>query len=315
VRFSVFLVLLAIAPAAWCQAAGQDEERSPLDLIESCSDSADEETVGLTALEEECPGLTRALEQSGYLPLLSTVERDALDAYDLSDLLGVDDWYAEDDSEQDAAARELDVGTLGPILDSLRTQAPERPLSWFERFKRWLRSMAERQQGDSDSWLSRWLDNAELTEKVAITILYIALALILALTILVIVNELRAAGVFRQRLANEADSFASSKAAPEEDATVDLDSLPVDRKASMLLRMLVTTLVQSGRLRTERSLTHRELSARAAFDDAAQRESFQRVAALAERTVYGSHEVSPSEVEPIVAAARALDAQLRGASA
>jgi hypothetical protein len=311
VRFSVFLVLLAIAPAAWCQAAGEDEERSPLDLVSSCSDSADEETIGLTTLEEECPGLTRALEQSGYLALLSTSQRDELDAYDLSDLLTMDDRYAQ----QDPAARELDLGTLGTILDSLRAQEPERPLTWFERFKRWLRSMADRRQGDSENWLSRWLDDAQVTEKVATVILYLALVVILALTILVIVNELRAAGVLRRRPEIEIDSAASSKAALEEDAAVDLDSLPVDRKASMLLRMLVTTLVQSGRLRTERSLTHRELSARATFDDAGQRESFQRVAALAERTVYGSQAVSPSEVEPIVAAARALDAQLRGAAA
>jgi uncharacterized protein DUF4129 len=313
VRLSVFLVLLAIAPAAWCQAAGQDEERSPLDLIESCSDSAGEDTTGLTALEAECPGLTGALEQAGYLALLSTSQRDTLDSYDLSDLLAVDDWYTEDDA---APAAELDVGTLGPILDSLRAQEPERPLTWFERFKRWLRSMADRQQSDSDNWLSRWFEeNAKLTDKVVIVILYIALAVLLGLTILVIVNELRAAGVLRQRLASDADSVASSTAALEDDAAVDLDSLPADRKVSMLLRMLVTTLVQSGRLRTERSLTHRELSARATFDDAGQRESFQRVAALAERTVYGSHEVPPSEVEPIVAAARALDAQLRGAAA
>jgi hypothetical protein len=83
----------------------------------------------------------------------------------------------------------------------------------------------------------------------------------------------------------------------------------------MLLRMLVATLIRSGRLRTERSLTHRELCARARFDDARQRESFQRVAALAERTVYGSSAVPAEEVEPIVAAARDLDAQLRGAPA
>lgn len=308
-RFIVLLVLLAFAPAAWCQAAGQDEERSPLDVIERCSDSADEESTGLTALEEECPGLTRALEQSGYLPLLSTVERDALDAYDLSDLLQVDSRYAEQGS-----ARELNVGSLGPILESLRAQEPERPLGWFERFKRWLRSMADRQQRDPDNWLSRWLDQAQVTEAVATTILFVALALILGMTILVILNELRAAGVFRQRSAKEAGSIPGSAVAPADDA-IDLDALPVDRKASMLLRMLVTTLVQSGRLRTERSLTHRELCARATFDDAGQRESFQRVAAFAERTVYGSHDVSTTEVEPIVAAARALDAQLRGASA
>ena len=309
-RFSAFLVLLAVAPAAWCQVAGPDEGRSPLDVIERCSDSADEESIGLTALEEECPGLTRALERSGYLPLLSTAERDALDPYDLSDLLQIHSRY----EQQGSAARELNVGTLGPILDSLRAQEPERPLGWFERFKRWLRSMADRQQRDPDHWLSRWLDQAQVTDAVATTILFIALALILGMTILVILNELRAAGVFRQRSAKAAGSIAGSAVAPADDA-IDLDALPLDRKASMLLRMLVTTLVQSGRLRTERSLTHRELCARATFDNAGQRESFQRVAAFAERTVYGSRDVSTTEVEPIVAAARALDAQLRGASA
>jgi len=312
VRPGVFLVLLAIAPAAWCQAAGPDEERSPLDLIDGCSDSADQGTVGLTALEQECPGLTRALEQSGYLPLLSTSLRDALDVYDLGDLRVVDDWYAQ----QHSAAPAPDVGTLGPILDSLNAQKPERPLTWFERFKRWLRTLADRQQqDDSESWLTRWLENAELSETVATTILYSALAVILGLTILVIVNELRAAGVLRKRLADETAALGSSPAASAEGEAIDLDSLSVDRKASMLLRMLVATLVQSGRLRTERSLTHRELSARATFDDPAQRDSFQRVAAFAERAVYGSRDVSAAEVEPIVAAARALDAQLRGASA
>ena len=137
-RFSVFFVLLAIAPAAWSQAAGQDE-RSALEVIDQCSESADEETIGLTAFEEECPGLTRALEQSGYLSLLSTASREELDSYDLSDLLFVDSWY--DDAAP--ADRDVDVATLGPILDSLRTQESERPPGWFERFKRWLRSMLE----------------------------------------------------------------------------------------------------------------------------------------------------------------------------
>ena len=169
-RFIALLVLLAAAPAAWCQAAGQDEERTPRDVIGDCSDSGDEETVGLTALEEECPGLTRALEQSGYLPLMPAALRDELDVYDLSDVLTVDDWYAKD-----SAAPNPDVAALGPILDSLRAQQPERPLTWFERFKRWLRSMADRQERDSDSWLSRWLDKTRVTETVATTILFIAL--------------------------------------------------------------------------------------------------------------------------------------------
>lgn len=309
-RSSVLLVLLAIAPAAWQQAAGQDE-RSALEIIDKCGESADDETIGLTALEEECPGVTGALEQSGYLSLLSTAERDQLDGYDLSDLIFVDYWY------DDAAPpeRAVDVATLTPILDSLRAQTEERPLTWFERFKRWLRAILERPESSQDNWFTRWLDNAKISDFVASVILYVALALILGLTIFVIVNELRAAGVFSGRRKSEHDSIAGGAAATAEDAAAEFDSLSAQRKASMLLRMLVATLIQSGRLRTERSLTHRELSARARFDDARQRESFQRVATLAERTVYGSGEIPAEEIEPIVAAARDLDAQLRGAPA
>jgi hypothetical protein len=310
VRLSVFLVLLAIAPAAWSQAAGQDE-RSALEVIDQCGESADEDTIGLTALEEECPGVTRALQQSGYLSLLSTASRDELDSYDLSDLLLVDSWY--DDAAP--ADRDVDVATLGPILDSLRARESERPAGWFERFKRWLRSMLEPQGGGSaDNWLSRWLQGKKIPDVVAAGIVYVALAMLLGLTILVIVNELRAAGLFRRRQ-TQPDEFAGGIVAAAEDAAADFDTLAADRKASMLLRMLVATLIRSGRLRTERSLTHRELCARARFDDARQRESFQRVAALAERTVYGSSAVPAEEVEPIVAAARDLDAQLRGAPA
>lgn len=308
-RCSVLLVLLAIAPAAWCQAAGQDKS-SALDVIERCSDSADEETIGLTALEEECPGVTQALELSGYLPLLSTALRDEVDVYDLSDLLLVDSWY----EDAAPAARNIDVGTLGPILDSLRSQEPARPLGRFERFKRWLRAMLEQQGGRSDNWLSRWLEEVKISKAVQTGILYLSLALILGLTILVILNELRVAGVFRKRRKPEADPIPGSAIAAADDAE-DFDSLTADRKASVLLRMLVATLVKSGRLRTQRSLTHRELCARARFDDARQRESFQRVAALAERTVYGGSAVSAEEIEPIAAAARDLDAQLRGAPA
>ena len=103
---SGLLVLLAIAPAAWCQAAGQDE-RSAIEVIDECGSSAAEGSIGLTALEEKCPGLTRALEQSGYLALLSTASRDGLNAYDLTDLLQLDYLYEE------AAPRDVEVGTLG----------------------------------------------------------------------------------------------------------------------------------------------------------------------------------------------------------
>ena len=188
----VLLILLAIAPAVWCQAAGE-AARSPVDRIADCSHSAKEDVVGLADLESACPGLTRALEDAGYLPLLSTGERDVLDVYGLSDLLAVDDWYRQQE------ARDVDVGTLAPILDSLRAEEPERTPGLLERFQRWLRSLFERQQSDPDDWFSRWLDELDVSETVVRTILLVAIGLLLVMVVGVIYNELRAAGLLRQR--------------------------------------------------------------------------------------------------------------------
>lgn len=306
-RRVLLLILLSVASAAWGQAT---DERAPLDLIDECSGAAADDAVGLTALEDECAGLTTALEQSGYMALLSPLSRDQLDAYDLSDLLAVDSWYEQE------PAREVDVTAVASILESLRPQQPERPLGWFERFKRWLRTMLERRSDSPDNWLSRWLDQLEVADGAVRGILMVAMALVVVLTIAVIVIELRASGMLRRRRSlQDAAMILGSAASAEGDDSQDSDTLAANRRAPILLRMLVQTLVRSGRLRTERSLTYRELCERARFDDAGQRESFGRVAALAERTLYGSAEISAAEIEPAAAAAYALDAQLRGATA
>jgi len=305
VRCIVLLVLLSIAPAVWSQTAGQDASK----IVEHCSDEASDETYGLTDLDKECPGLTDALEDLGYLQLLSSGTRDALHAYDLPDLLRIDDWY---DDEQ---ARDLDVTTLAPILTSLRAEKPEHALTWFERLKRWLRSLLERQQDTRDRRLPQWLDDLDLST-ILRALLLGSIVLIVVLAVVVIYNELRVSGILRKRrVVHDAAIDAAAHDALTSGGLEDLDNLSPARKAPMLLRMLVATLIKSGRLRTERSLTYRELCTRATFDDTQQRESFRRVAALAERVVYGSGEVSAEEVEPVVAAARALDGQLSGAPA
>lgn len=304
-RCILFVALLALAPAVWCETAGEDA----IEVVQRCSDSASEDVYGLTNLESECPGLTQALEDLGYLPLLSDPMRDVLQVYDLSDLLQVADWY------QQRAAQDVRVDTLAPILDSLRAQEPQRPPTLFERFKRWLRSLLERRQQDSGNWLSQWLEDVDIPTAVTRTLLLGAMILAVALAIAVIYNELRAAGVLRKRPVVQDPVVQATAGAAPAASEADLDAATAERKAPMLLRMLVATLVKSGRLRTERSLTYRELCTRANFDDNEQRECFRRVAVLAERTVYGSAEVSAEELEPVVAAARALDARLRGTPA
>jgi hypothetical protein len=95
---------------------------------------------------------------------------------------------------------------------------------------------------------------------------------------------------------------------------LDIDAAALSERPSIVLRMLVATLVKTGRLQAERSLTHRELIKRVKLDDSGQRESFSRVAQLAERIVYGGNDAPADELDAVVQAGRALNAQLAGAA-
>jgi hypothetical protein len=100
----------------------------------------------------------------------------------------------------------------------------------------------------------------------------------------------------------------------------ELDQLPSNEQPALLLRLLVQALRQSGRLRNDRSLTHRELAARSAFDDQQQHGSFARLSLLAERLLYGA--ITPAaaagaqpQIEQALADGRQLYAQLIAARA
>jgi hypothetical protein len=93
-----------------------------------------------------------------------------------------------------------------------------------------------------------------------------------------------------------------------------LDSHIAGNGPSALLRTLIATLVKSGRLTGEHSLTHSELTKRARFDDAAQRESFQKVAQLAEREVFSGQDIASSDSSEVLDVGRTLDAQLKAAT-
>ena len=300
----VAALLLVIASAAWSQTA---DRGAALALSARCGESAPADTVGMEAPEQACPGITQALDHLGYLALLPQELRDELDGADLLDLLDIEHRYSV---APDSHA--LDPATLAPILASLQPPQSEQPLSLFERFKRWLRDSFDRQQADSESWLSRWLQGTRVPDAVSRALIYASIVLVLVLALAVVINELRAAGVFRRRAKPALTSAVSGTASTNAAA---LEMLRGEGRAPALLRMLVRTLVHSGRLRAERSLTHRELCEQAAFDDDRQRERFRYVALLAERTLYAGAEATPEEIEAAAEAARALNAQLSGARA
>jgi hypothetical protein len=305
VRSIVFFAWLLAAPAVFAQ-----EERSARQVLDDCIESVETDVVGMAALEQECPGLEQALIDLGLDPFIDDWQRDAIGSYGLISLRSVADRYSE--SPTAAAVR---VDSLQSVLDELKQPVQaERPLTWFERLKRWLRNLMGRQQSSNDSWLSRFLEGYTLSETARKILFYGSVILVVALALAVIINEVRVARRGRRKKDRTGASGATGLPDALAGGSLDLDAAARSDRPSILLQMLVATLVKTGRLQAERALTHHELTTRAKFDHSSQREDFRRVAQLAERVVYGGDD-SPAELDDVVQAGRTLHSQLSGVGA
>lgn len=296
-------MLLAV-PAAFAQSEGSARQ-----VLEECVRSLDPDVIGLEDIEESCPDIRVALEELGLTDLVSENQLGVLSRDGLNSLRALVSRY-ENEPEREA----IGADSLAPVLDSLRKPpVPEQALSWFERLKRWLREVFNKQEAQSgaDSWLSRWLDEHPLPEIVRWGLIYGSVALVVLLALAIVINEVRTAARGRRR------KSALATAAVDLPGAAGSAVLNVDaggERPSALLRMLIATLVKSGRLNGAHSLTHRELAKRARFDDSIQRESFQKIAQLAEREVFSGKDVASDDLGEALRVGRNLHAQLKAAT-
>jgi hypothetical protein len=301
VRGVIFFLLVLIGPAVLAQ-----DESSPRQALDACIDSLDVEVAGLDAMEQACPGLRAALEQLGVAALLSENERAVLTRDGLVGLRTMHDRF-----HRPPELGEIDVAALQPVLESLREPPEsERALPWFERFKRWLREAFGRQEEQTNPWLRRWLDEHSLSETVQRVLFFGVMGLVIVLAIVIVGNEIRAARLGRRKVKPASASHGLAPASSPDSMAKEWPGQP----ASALLRMLIAALVKTDRLHGAYSLTHRELMSRAKFDDAAQSESFRRVARLAEQEIFGSKPASGTQLDDALQAGHRLHQQLLGAA-
>ncbi|HWW22124.1 MAG TPA: hypothetical protein VNZ06_15090, partial [Steroidobacteraceae bacterium] len=96
-----------------------------------------------------------------------------------------------------------------------------------------------------------------------------------------------------------------------------LDATSLSERPALLLRLLVQALERSGRLAGDRTLTHRELIARAGFDGEGQRQRFASISLRAEQQVYGRAAAfvnDDPELQRVLHEGRELYSQLLAAS-
>lgn len=302
---STFLALMLLAaPAALAQSEGPARQ-----VLEKCIEALEPDVIGLEDIEDTCPDIRVALEELGLTDLVSENQLSVLSRDGLRSLRKLAVRY-----EQEPEHAAIGSDTLAPVLDSLRKPpVPEQELSWYERFERWLRELLDRKAAKSgnDSWLSRWLQEHSLPETVRWGLVYGAMALVVLLGLGIVINEVRTAARGRRRRAAVTDANAD---VPGVLRSAGFDGEAGGERPSALLRLLIATLVKTGRLNGAQSLTHHELARRARFDDSTQRESFQKIAQLAEREIFSGKDVASDDLSAVLRAGRSLDAQLKGAA-
>jgi hypothetical protein len=311
------LILLLLAPFA--QSQETELARSPAaayDRIATCVDEVESDFIGLHSLPDLCPGFDEALVATGYADFISEDDAAYFDWNSLRDLHQLADRYRRVDGHTSQGPA-MDLAMLPQVLEQLDLeQADKRPLTWGQRVRRWLDTLLRRGDPQADSWLARWLSELDVPQWVGRSIVNVAIAVVLLIALLVIASELRAARIFRRgRTRGVSQPFFGASAGSSRLALADVAAAPPGDRPALLLRLLVETLVATGRLQGERTLTHGELATRATFDGADQRTSFGRVAALCERILYGNRPAAADEIDAAIQSGSTLNEQLRARTA
>jgi hypothetical protein len=301
------LLLYALATAAAPTAAPAAAVPAAADVVTACAHTLPASAKGLAMLEAACPGLQQALTQLGVRPLLLQSSRNNLRADALLDLLTL--------TGADQGVRHAPrLTTLGPILHALAPKPS--PPSWWDLFKLWLqRVFGGSPAPDSSHWLTLWLAKLTPSQSVLNALLGVLLLLLVAGAVMVVVRELRAAGVLsrRQRQSQHAPRLLPQTLS-EPRTLAQVQAAPAAQQATLMFRLLVETLVAHHRLPDDRSLTHRELALRARIDQPAQRQSWVSVCSLAERQLLAATAPASPDQGRILRDGEALYGALQAAS-
>jgi len=283
---------------------------APLDIVRDCAQTASPGLSGVKSLEAACPELDDALAALGLDDVLMDGWRLSLSAHALRDLAALQERY--NGSKRQAS---LNAAILPGILEALKREQGPTPESWWSSFTGWLKERLAHSDAWWARWLNRWLDwvtrvQPSMTPSKMIT--YSLGILVVLAAVVVMLLELKAAGVLRRRARNVAtNSRVTASGAP---AGTGMGQLAIADGLAELLRLLVARLLQTGRLQAHRNLTHRELVARSAFDNESQRTAFAAVASAAECLLYGPKSAAPKQLAGVIEKGRSLLAQLSNSS-
>ena len=305
----VALALLACL-GALRTASAQDPahaQDAALRAVQACRARLDARVdVGIDRVRKRCPDLLPALEKAPWRNLLPGTLGERREEISARSLRALEELvtHAMDAGTQRAAP---DAQALAPVLAELGERGQQGATRW-ERFKRWLKKKLQDRPDDDAGWLARWARQFRSDAGIAEIITYVGYALVVALTLFVVWQELRAAGLWGARRAAKRNSPAAQWR--RRLMLADVLSAPLAERPGMLLRLLGEALTRARRLPAAEGLTAAAIVRRARLDAEADREALAEVARTAEQLRYAPQPPAEPAIERAVSAARELLARV-----
>jgi len=286
--------------------------RLALDAIDSCVLRLNSDIdIGYERVIARCPTLVRRLDESGlsvWLPRDWRRPGNDLSARGLRELREVVSRELIVGATAGGRGRPPGVARVPDILTRLARSEDERG-GWWARAKVWLRNLFEEPEpGADEGWLARIIGQSGLSQALIELISYVALAIVAVLAVVIVINELRVAGVvgrWRRRFAVRADSLVGV----QHDGGLawgDVLSVPLLRRPGLLLELVVGRLVEGGRLRAARGLTVGELTRTARLPGEEDRGRLAALARTAERVRFSNVAVLDVDIAAAVEGGRVL---------
>jgi len=259
--------------------------------------SAEGPRLGATLdLDAYCPGLAEALRAgagAGGSPRLTWAAAALSGDLSAAELLDLAALAAPPETTSDLVWSASQAKLAAILEEVLVTDDQGKGLDWWDRFLAWLRDLVKAQDDADLDWLEQLLASIDLSQETIDRILLVVLGLVVLAFVLLLVQELRAAGYFRGRrpiaVRHGAPPGPRTPAPTPGLSPSAIRGLSRQHQPAALLTLCIRNLATRGRLPADESRTNRELLRALAPDTAA---PFAELVGLAEAASYGGYPVT-----------------------
>jgi hypothetical protein len=289
---------------------GADECVAKIEALRTpAAEAAVEQSRGPPTLGEVCPDVAAALAENPWGAALAGVSPDDLETSAFVDLTTLVAGYERPPAGSERPAPPS-AAALDDALAELKLEKPAALTIW-QRIQQWYEERFGASSDQARGWLETLLQRFAPSEKFVSYFVIVLGILLVAVTIAIVHNELRVAGVLgrgMRKYSPLAPSATDSEPAHARDFD-DVARAPLARRPVLLLALVLERLRARGGLPLRDSLTHRELLGAARLS-APQNAAFGTVLDAAERVTFADWQPAERDVEPVLSRGRELLASL-----